>query len=1003
MAQKDEKIYECIYEGIFIKESIKDNLINNYKQFIKILDSKNGYEFTLRKEEINKVINFDEKAWNFIKCNVISITNHRKEVKKYEIALFITNIANNRQKMIIRTFYKDIYKYYYKGLFYLCFIEESLKNKFAEIEKIHEFNIIQKKDGKDKFIDPDNFFNLFIPEFTIKVIYKFEEIKLEDIKSIDIYNMPKIIKGNNLNQKLGLYINLSKDDYYNFIYYQTEERKNLINSLIRLFGHKHYIGLCGPFGTGKTITLLKFAINSPFYHIFYINLWTIENTSLEELRNLFKYESIKLFGLNIFNEEDAKFCSSTSKTIFWKIIELIEKFDDKTKIFLLLENIISLLSKIYFRENIYIIIDQYSSKYDMNNESIKKLLNQVKFLNDIYIIVSSSMNNDDIKKNFADSLNHDKKYAEKKHLTNLKLIYYYIGCFIRLNTLEDYNNFTKNKSRQFIKYLNYFGNIPLFYYELSKIPDEKAKLEQYMEEEKYKIIQEINLFYGKKFKSKPYDIDIILDVLKILTIVNQKEIYLIGDLAKEILNLPLKFLEIKKENISINDLKIFAYASKNDKLIEKFKKNEKESDNKIINSLIEYDEDLYNFTQYVNEDNYCSNYIKSISINKRKKILKEKYISNDTITVYYLDHLFPYMDEIYSNMAYELLLKTSQYFMKFLPGQTQGGFLEYIINEYIKNNQSFMNFQVKNFENVECFVPNNFFIKNYSSRLKETIKIYIENKGFESNIKIDLGNENTFIKQNQFTGKYYDCALLIYNSKTKKYILYLFQISKKKIASNRYYREEHKIIFNRVKKYLEQKYSITIEEGHFSYIFIAEEKDDNTIKFCEENSLKYLLFSVEKVEFQNKTLELDEKSLITKKFPIHSSFSILPKEKIVEAIKDNKKAKKYIAEMEEKIELRELPKKVKGIISQFFIPKDNAIKPDDNDFFIVSDFPEYFNVNPKFCLWFNNEELSIKYYDKNDVHDDIVLDDLDKRDKLSDIKYTLICSKFKIRNIYNDF
>ena len=146
---------------------------------------------------------------------------------------------------------------------------------------------------------------------------------------------------------------------------------------------------------------------------------------MEELRNLFKYESIKLFGLNIFNEEDAKFCSSTSKTIFWKIIELIEKFDDKTKIFLLLENIISLLSKIYFRENIYIIIDQYSSKYDMNNESIKKLLNQVKFLNDIYIIVSSSMNNDDIKKNFADSLNHDKKYAEKKHLTNLKLIYYF--------------------------------------------------------------------------------------------------------------------------------------------------------------------------------------------------------------------------------------------------------------------------------------------------------------------------------------------------------------------------------------------------------------------------------------------------------------------------------------------------------------------------------------------------------------------------------------------------
>ena len=89
---------------------------------------------------------------------------------------------------------------------------------------------------------------------------------------------------------------LIEEDFNNFIYYQTKERMNFITSLKRLFDYQNYIGLCGPFGTGKTITLLKFVINSQLDRIFYINLWTIENTSLEELKILFKYESIKLLG-----------------------------------------------------------------------------------------------------------------------------------------------------------------------------------------------------------------------------------------------------------------------------------------------------------------------------------------------------------------------------------------------------------------------------------------------------------------------------------------------------------------------------------------------------------------------------------------------------------------------------------------------------------------------------------------------------------------------------------
>ena len=68
-----------------------------------------------------------------------------------------------------------------------------------------------------------------------------------------------------------------------------------------------------------------------------------------------------------------------------------------------------------------------------------------------------------------------------------------------------------------------------------------------------------------------------------------------------------------------------------------------------------------------------------------------------------------------------------------------------------------MGYYIDNFESIECLVPNSFFIQNYSSRLKDTIKTYIENKNTENNIKIYVDDGNIFIQQSQFTGKYYDC------------------------------------------------------------------------------------------------------------------------------------------------------------------------------------------------------------------------------------------------------
>ena len=179
-------------------------------------------------------------------------------------------------------------------------------------------------------------------------------------------------------------------------------------------------------------------------------------------------------------------------------------------------------------------------------------------------------------------------------------------------------------------------------------------------------------------------------------------------------------------------------------------------------------------TYFINKDNFCSNYIHFVSKKKKEKILGNKIFNKDNnkITIYYFDFLFPYMEEIFSNMIYDLISNSSIYIFNNLSSQTQDGFLEYIINEYVKKEHSFMkNIFIEEFETIENFVPKNFFIDNYSSRRRDILKTYTENKSFANIKKNILPKCNIFIEQSQFSGRYYDCCLLIYKKETDSYIL----------------------------------------------------------------------------------------------------------------------------------------------------------------------------------------------------------------------------------------
>ena len=248
--------------------------------------------------------------------------------------------------------------------------------------------------------------------------------------------------------------------------------------------------------------------------------------------------------------------------------------------------------------------------------------------------------------------------------------------------------------------------------------------------------------------------------------------------------------------------------------------------------------------KFFNEDKYCYNYISKLTKKEKNKLGFIESNIDSEITIFYLDYLFPYVEEIFSNITYETISKSSQYLFDLLPAQSKAGLLELIISEYVKNKKSFLKYNISYCETIENFVPNAFFIQNYTTRKTNTLRTFIENKIQKSNKKKKLTGDYIFFTQLQFTGKYYDCALLVPYEKGSGYKLMLLQISKRKITSHRFFREEHMIILNRVKSELEKEYDIIIKEGHFSYILTYEDPDKETIDFCENYNLNYFLFSI---------------------------------------------------------------------------------------------------------------------------------------------------------------
>ena len=409
---KEEKIVTSKFEKVFlISES--ETILNEYYTIIEKLNNLVPIDYDTYYINDGKIIDmiFDKKDAKINNCKVTSYK------KYYEIALNFKSEGTTRTKIIQLS--KRQYKFNYKNDEYLCFETIYLTDYLLEMKKKHEYfiEITSGPHKKKQIKDVYQFMMLNCFDFNILISYEYRDIDYKKLNYDSIYNLPNEIKGKDLNLKLGLYVDLTEDDFNEFIYYNTNERKEFERKFNYLMGIRKEFGFCGPYGTGKTITLLKTIISDINKKYLYINLGTVNELDNEELKKLLRYEIIKLFSKEtLFQEKNTN--NTVEKEAFDNIVNFINNLKDKV-IFSLLENIILEINKIEY-DNIYFIIDQYSSKYDIDESKIKQLIDKNNSKN--HIIICSSMNNQNIKDNLCQCL------SEKLIFTcyRINFIYYFM-------------------------------------------------------------------------------------------------------------------------------------------------------------------------------------------------------------------------------------------------------------------------------------------------------------------------------------------------------------------------------------------------------------------------------------------------------------------------------------------------------------------------------------------------------------------------------------------------
>ena len=313
----------------------------------------------------------------------------------------------------------------------------------------------------------------------------YDEIKIEDLSLFYLDYFP-----------------ILENNTEDFSYVNSDERKLFLNSLKNKTRHgdilsNEPIELYGPFGIGKSTSLLAFQKKNKMNSA-YFNLNSIFHLKDNEKRKkMILYESMTLFENFKTFEILKKLIESKSYDSPWDTIKEVINFTN-TKV----------------KQTFLIILDQYKDLYIdtkiKSSEKIDSLLNN----NASYLklVKCSSMNDQDVKSNFLQSLNKNN--------------YIYIEKLFQIQKISE-----KEKL--------YFGNISLFHY---LFLGSKKEFFEFIDEEKETIKTDIK-------KVIPNSTNLLKVVSDISNIMKSNIYYDKDEIKSKLSDIPLKYILIIKTTI----------------------------------------------------------------------------------------------------------------------------------------------------------------------------------------------------------------------------------------------------------------------------------------------------------------------------------------------------------------------------------------------------------------------------------------------------------------------
>lgn len=283
-------------------------------------------------------------------------------------------------------------------------------------------------------------------------------------------------------------------------YINSEDRKLFFQEIKKKLKNEkklpiESIELYGPFGIGKSCTLLAFQKAQLFGKSAYFNLNSIFNLKdNDKVKKMILYESMSLF-------DDFSIFSNLKKTVnekeydsSWDIIKVVINF------------VIKNLNQLFV-----IIFDQYKEIYEnstiKSSEKLDSILHNDEF--GVTLIKCSSMNDTDVKSNFF------KVFEENKYI--------YVDKLFEIKTLDKREKM-------------YFGNISLFHF---LYVDSKKEFNNYIIDEKDRIKSDIR-------KSIPESTNLLKVISNISNIMRTDSLFREEDIKVNLITIPFKYILLKK-------------------------------------------------------------------------------------------------------------------------------------------------------------------------------------------------------------------------------------------------------------------------------------------------------------------------------------------------------------------------------------------------------------------------------------------------------------------------